>query len=64
MFDEQQEKLIALSLAKVQADFKNNSTFYKISGFDQTFDEQLRNLVILYSFDFDAIATHLCIALG
>lgn len=33
---------------------------YEVSAFDETFDAELRKLVLHYSFDFEAIALHLC----
>jgi hypothetical protein len=51
---------LSLALGRARRDYKNNSNVYAVSAFDEHFDTELRKLVLHYSFDFEAIALHLC----
>lgn len=44
---------------RARKDYRNNSNVYGVSAFDEKFDAELEKLVILYHFDFEAIALHL-----
>lgn len=48
------------ALSKARKDYHNNCNVYSVSAFDPAFDLELRKLVLFYSFDFEAIALHLC----